>query len=474
MCKKNKYSSIYLEYMNFLGNKWSRVIIYTLVSVAIECITLKEVMANAQSRTEPSKDITAFFTNYLTGKSTMYNRGKNLKQTDVESYKTAVWKAWEEANIGFSEEKLIDIDELAKARSGVWHLPGELEPNAAMPYYWGTKGVRPEKGYPLFLYLHGSGAKDSEWKTGLAICSQFDDSPSLYFIPQIPNEGQYYRWWQRSKQFAWEKLLRQAFLSGQVDPDRIYVFGISEGGYGSQRLASFYADYLAAAGPMAGGEPLKNAPAENCRNIAFSLRTGQMDGGFYRNILTYYAREVFDSLQNCHQDGFIHKIGLIPQRGHAIDYRPTTPWMKQYVRNPYPKQVNWEDFEMDGWHRKGFYNIYVAKRPNEKLRAYYEMKIEKNEINLSIKTVKYEVIQKDPNWGIEMKFKKDYVPATGGRLTLFLCNELVDLSKPVVLRVNGKKVYDDKVKSNLKNLVNSCAFFFDPQRLYPAAIDVTY
>lgn len=99
----------------------------------------------------------------------------------------------------------------------------------------------------------------------------FDDAPSLYFVPQIPNEGGYYRWWQLSKQYAWEKLFRQALAYGVADANRLYVLGVSEGGYGSQRLASFYADYWAAAGPMAGGEPLKNAPADNCANIGFSF-----------------------------------------------------------------------------------------------------------------------------------------------------------------------------------------------------------
>ena len=132
-----------------------------------------------------------------------------------------------------------------------------------MPYYYGVKGSTAGK-LPLFLYLHGSGPKEQEWATGLILGNRFQDGPSLYFIPQIPNEGDYYRWWQVAKQFAWEKLIRQALVEGNVDANRLYVFGISEGGYGSQRLASFYADYWAAAGPMAGGEPLKNAP---CRKL---------------------------------------------------------------------------------------------------------------------------------------------------------------------------------------------------------------
>ena len=130
---------------------------------------------------------------------------------------------------------------------------GFLGTRCALELLFRSKGDAEQ--YPLFLYLHGSGPRDQEFQTGLLLAKRFADAPSVYFIPQIPQEGKWYRWWQRSKQWAFEKLLRQWLLSASVDPNRLYVFGISEGGYGSQRLASFYADYWAAAGPMAGGEP---------------------------------------------------------------------------------------------------------------------------------------------------------------------------------------------------------------------------
>ena len=155
-----------------------------------------------------------------------------------------MWETWKAANEAFAEEKLIDLKPLSETSLGRWVLPENLERDAVMPYYWGTKGEgKPKDGFPLYLYLHGSGDKHQEWATGLTLCTRFDDALSAYFIPQIPNEGEYYRWWQKAKQFAWEKLLRQSLVSGQIDPDRMYIFGISEGGYGSQRLASFYADY---------------------------------------------------------------------------------------------------------------------------------------------------------------------------------------------------------------------------------------
>lgn len=176
---------------------------------------------------------------------------------DIASYQKLVWTAWCDANKNLQEEKLIEPEDLKLAKNSSWNLPQCLEPNAVMPYYYGKKGVAADGKFPLFLYVHGSGPKDHEWSNGIKLGLSFQDTPSIYFIPQIPNEGEYYRWWHLSKQYAFEKLIRQNLVKGEVDANRLYVFGISEGGYGSQRLASFYADYWAAAGPMAGGEPLK-------------------------------------------------------------------------------------------------------------------------------------------------------------------------------------------------------------------------
>ena len=383
-----------------------------------------------------------------------------------------VWKAWKDANDDFAEEKLIDVGPLSQGVSGRWTLPSGLEPSAVMPYYFGSKGVKPEEGWPLFLYMHGSGDKDGEWATGLTLCREFEDAPSLYFIPQIPNEGEWYRWWQKSKQYAWEKLLRLAFVSGEVNPDRVYFFGISEGGYGSQRLASFYADYLAGAGPMAGGEPLKNAPAENCANIAFSLRTGADDTGFGRNTLTGYTSEEFDRLEQKHPGLYVHNIELIPGYGHAINYYLTTPWLADYVRNPWPKYFCWENYEMDGRYRDGFYNVQVLERsnPDMSMRTVYEMTVSGNAVNMSVQNVAYETTETMN--GIEMKFSKTYSPVTSGKFRIYLNSHLVDLSQPVTVRVNGETAFEGMVEPRLDMMAESCALFGDPQRVFPCGVDI--
>lgn len=419
-------------------------------------------------------DIKQHFAAHLQGDIVPYTESHRLKWRDVASQRAQVWQAWCEANHEFEEDKLPSLHPLTDADTLLWPLPQALEPNAVMPYYYGTKGDKPAAGWPLFLYLHGSGPKEREWSTGYVLCSRFADAPSCYFIPQIPNEGAYYRWWQRAKQFAWERLLRQAFVDGDVDPLRVYLFGISEGGYGSQRLASFYADYLAAAGPMAGGEIPSDAPAENCGHIGFSLLTGANDFMFARHLLTARTHELFDSLQRCYPTEYRHRIELIPGRGHGIDYSPMTPWLSHFTRVVNPKHFVWEDYPMDGIYRCGFYNIAVHERDttsgNERTR--YEMTIKDNIIELTIERVTYEATQREPHWGIPIKHRKHYTPATEGKFTLYLSDDMVDLKKKVTLSVNGKQVYHGKLKADIRHMVNSCATFFDPVRVYTTAIEI--
>ena len=129
---------------------------------------------------------------------------------------------------------------------------------------------------------------------------------------------------------------------------------------------------------------------------------------------------------------------------------------------------------MDGIYRRGFYNIAVHERDttggNERTR--YEMTIKGNTIDLTMERVTYEAVEREPYWGIPTKQVKHYEPAATGRFTLYLSDDMVDFSKKVTLRVNGQCVYKGKVKPDTRHLINSCATFFDPERVYAAGIEV--
>lgn len=133
---------------------------------------------------------------------------------------------------------------------------------------------------------------------------------------------------------------------------------------------------------------------------------------------------------------------------------------------------------MDGRHREGFYNLKVEEMPSAECdstpeterRVRYDMEISRDTVRLSIRQVYYTTVEKDPMWGIELKFTRAYKPATKGRVRLFLDEHLVDLSRPVTVIVNGKQVFHGRLKPNVQDIANSCATFFDPLRLYPASV----
>ena len=373
-----------------------------------------------------------------------------------------------------AEFRKLLTDSLSKANVTTWTLPDSLEPNAKMNFYLGVKGDMPKDGYPVFLYLHGSGPREHEWANGLRLAKRFQDGPSMYIVPQIPQEGAWYRWWQRSKQWTWERILRILMSMPEVDKNRIYVFGISEGGYGSQRLASFYADYWAAAGPMAGGEPLINAPVENLAHVPLSFLTGDKDFMFYRHLLTKTTGEKLDSMQRLFPNEYKHRVELIPDKGHSIDYTPTTPWLAQHKRNAQPRHFIWENLEMDGLKRNAFYNLQVLEE-TDAYRTRYEFTANAdNSIDIKVDGVKYNATWKDPHWGIDMLFSKDLTPAQHGHLRVFLSDRLVDLKKKVTVRINGKQVFCGKVKSSKKTRKLSQELWGDPMRDFKHAVEVNW
>lgn len=127
---------------------------------------------------------------------------------------------------------------------------------------------------------------------------------------------------------------------------------------------------------------------------------------------------------------------------------------------------------MYGEHRKGFYNIRVneTSRENDSQRTCYDVKINDNTVLIDVKNVTYTTTYKVG--GIDMLFAKSYSDAKKGNITVFLNEELFNLEKPVEIVLNGKKIFSGTVTPTLKAMVESCALFFDPERIFPASIEI--
>lgn len=125
--------------------------------------------------------------------------------------------------------------------------------------------------YPLVIFLHGSGERGDDNKAQLihgtwrfAEEGSRSKYPSFVVVPQCP-EGK--RWvevdWSAPAHVTPEKpsesfilllqLLREMQAVYPIDDSRIYVTGLSMGGYGTWDLIARYPELFAAAVPICGG-----------------------------------------------------------------------------------------------------------------------------------------------------------------------------------------------------------------------------
>jgi predicted peptidase len=120
-----------------------------------------------------------------------------------------------------------------------------------VPRNWG-----PKVKWPVILFLHGYG---EEGEDGLlptdvgiaaAIRNHVDRFPFVVVIPQCRKND----WWTNVPMEAEAlKALDQTMKEFKGDPQRVYLTGLSMGGYGTWALGAQYASKFAALAPVCGG-----------------------------------------------------------------------------------------------------------------------------------------------------------------------------------------------------------------------------
>ncbi|WP_293917783.1 MULTISPECIES: hypothetical protein [unclassified Sphingobacterium] len=368
--------------------------------------------------------------------------------------KETIWELWKDAN----KDRLATFVPAGKdGTEFIWNIPQ----GQRMKIKTFVKGDKPASGYPFFINLHGGGGYSElsepwdsetnayEWMAAQKLGNAYQDSPAYYFVPRMADD-RIGRWYYQPQQVTWLRAWQLAVLSNEIDPDRTYILGISEGGYGSFRMGTFYADYFAGLGPMAGPETKEAAPIENLRNTSVRIEVGEFDRGFGRNEMGISWKNRLDSAALANPGYFNHVVTIQPGKGHGINYYDVTPWLiKQSKRVTYPDVLSFMYYDTDGAYRKGFGYVRLDGLSKEGGRKSF--KIEKSGNNYDITT-------------IEVK------GTVSGKIDLYV--DKVDFTKPVKVRLNGKEVFNGKVKNNFAVVVESIALFGDPGRIYAAKVEL--
>jgi predicted peptidase len=131
----------------------------------------------------------------------------------------------------------------------------------------------PNKKWPFILFLHGAGERGTNVNrvaaTGLPKNLQDKkDFPFIVVSPQCPVTSGW-------RPFDLNALLDDVLVRYRVDPDRVYLTGLSMGGFGAWELVSTYPQRFAAVAPMCGGG--NPTSVRRLRNLPFWVFHGDAD-----------------------------------------------------------------------------------------------------------------------------------------------------------------------------------------------------
>lgn len=209
--------------------------------------------------------------------------------------------------------------------------------------------IEPGKKYPVVLFLHGAGERGSDNKLQLKYLPEWlassenrEKFPCFLVVPQCRKDRKWSNvdWSAPSSELPAQmsdqmqvavKALDEVLAEFPCDPDRIYLTGISMGGYGSWDLAERTPQRFAAVVPVCGGgDP---AHADKLAGVPVWAWHGDAD----KAVPVGRSREMISAIEKA---GGHPKYTELKSVGHNSwvqayhDPGNVLPWMFEQVRQP--------------------------------------------------------------------------------------------------------------------------------------------
>lgn len=195
------------------------------------------------------------------------------------------------------------------------------------------KDYAAKEKWPLLFFLHGRGeskpplATVAKWGPP-RILARGDQMPYIVVSPQCPeNES----WGQPGQQELLVKLLDHIAKTLKVDADRVYLTGLSMGGYGSWRLAGDHPERFAAVVPVCGGG--KPGDASKLKDLPIWVFHGTEDTA----VPLIRSTEMVEAIKNA--GGTKIRFTTLEHIGHfsweaAYTSADLYQWLDQQTRRP--------------------------------------------------------------------------------------------------------------------------------------------
>ena len=325
----------------------------------------------------------------------------------------------------FPAQKIGTTVRLAKDESG------------AHPYMIRVPGeYRTTKKSPLLIYLSGGGGLAIDGVNTAAGTVEETDYLVLY-----PQAGDY--WWQPGIRSRVDRLLTQVLHEFNVDTNRIYIAGFSNGGTGSLDYGELWPQRFAGVASLMGAgqcNPQVAAGLKNLKQLPILLVHGERDP----RIEVGCSKDTFEGLKrfNPKLEPVLH---ILEKREHDVTLQDddgfTLSFLADKTRNPFPKQFSavWEDLASP---RR--YWIEVLEKGSGVAEVEASIQSE-NRIEIAAHGIK--------------------------RLRLLLRHELLSPGLTLTVTVNKKRVFDGLFKPECSTLAESSSRIGDPLLGYEQVLD---
>ena len=312
------------------------------------------------------------------------------------------------------------------------------------------------KAYALVVCLHGFGFTGEEylerWRVRLG-------EDYLLACPTYPSGA----WFTRGAEELVLETIRQVLRRYHIDPDRVFLTGMSNGGIGAWLIGMHHAPLFAGLAPMASGLDNVLMPfLANLRHTPVYIIHGAKDQVMPVDLSRSISRELevlgYPHVYREHQREHPMAGGHYFPREELPDL---VAWFNRQRREPLPTSLT---VVRDGSHFQTF--NWIRLDATDPIAAFSEDLVDKRDERIKHRV--YARIDASIAGSNRIEVKAEHVQ----RYSLFLNEQLVDFSKPLTVVTNGRLSFEGTITPSVETLLRQARLRQDPARLFSVQLTI--